>query len=629
MSFLSLCLLTWMTAMNLFARDASILTTAVCIIAGLALLPRIVAFRFTLIDGAMWAIWIYDGVQCYWGILPMACLTRWLITSNMISAYYLFRQMTIQPKLMDLFLKLVCIIVGMAALFTLLTLGVFRNRVYDAGFTEVYSFRFMFRPLGHLTNVWSTLMFLGLGIASVACQRQSISKRAYYLLLFLLSLCLVLSFSRSVLILWTLFMITLLFINHLCIRKRIIASMFAMVALLAIVVYPHETYTALRIHHTVSQQKSTQNRIKASCVAWQEGIKHKWMGTGSGSYSLVVDKPLYQDYTQSYTTLAPNLFACIWIEKGIVGLVIILYLWIAIVYYCWGSYKSSTSSAMILIILIIIGLKEMTLCTAFHSFFIGLSLSLMLALLPYCSITVPNPYSAKNACNWALAANLCSLLLFMTLRSSYNADAHSNPKAKQYDLYAELLQAKQEGNLGYIVSMAQLYPNSLLCNYYAAHLSYLAGHKEDAMDYWGNAVRVCPRILTMRNMEILKREDKDFYEQLCTYLEVLYHKPPSSPQESARLGMIAFQLGNWERAKHLMEDAVHQLPNLSIPWYILGIIYQKGGNIEASQSSLIKYRFLLEGAFTFRREPLDGLNLPILSENDLWAEYYIKRHHWY
>lgn len=50
--------------------------------------------------------------------------------------------------------------VSLYSLYALVAYFVFRKSVLEVGFEDTYHFRFLFRPLGYVTNVWSEILLL-------------------------------------------------------------------------------------------------------------------------------------------------------------------------------------------------------------------------------------------------------------------------------------------------------------------------------------------------------------------------------------------------------------------------------------------------------------------------------------
>ena len=77
-------------------------------------------------------------------------------------------------------------------------------------------------------------------------------------------------------------------------------------------------------------------------------------------------------------------------------------------------------------------------------------------------------------------------------------------------------------------------------------------------------------------------------------------------------------------------QAVAEVPNLSIPWCLLGKIRRERGENEEAERYFRKYKLLTFGAFSGSKELTDkALKLTFLQEKDLFQSYGMKFREWY
>ena len=240
----------------------------------------------------------------------------------------------------------------------------------EVGFADTYPFRFLFRPLGYITNVWAEVLLLILGWLCLA-------RRHVGFLVFLTIGAILLSFSRGAYIALAVYMaLWLALIKPL--REKVRVPLLALLALLLVgLSFPAELGTTLAMNRTVSQRQSTSGRIDATRASWEAFRERPLLGYGNGNYTLAIDKALNQDSTRSYTSLAPNLPVQLLVEKRIVGLGLYLFLLIAIVQSLWERRKER-ESRVVFCLLSALAIKEMTqaslLGTHFALFLLAISL---------------------------------------------------------------------------------------------------------------------------------------------------------------------------------------------------------------------------------------------------------------
>ena len=99
--------------------------------------------------------------------------------------------------------------------------------------------------------------------------------------------------------------------------------------------FPQETHTTLHMHATTSQRQSTAGRVHATQAALAVFAERPLFGAGTGSYTLAVDKALFQDSTASYTSYAPNMPVQWAIEKGASGLLLYVALGVVMCHAVW------------------------------------------------------------------------------------------------------------------------------------------------------------------------------------------------------------------------------------------------------------------------------------------------------
>ena len=557
---------------------------------------------------------------------------------------------------------------------TVCTFFVFRRSVLEAGFADTYHFRFLFRPLGYITNQWAEVLLVLLGWLCLARRHASA-------LIFLTAAAICLSFSRGAYIALGVFVLAWLLMAR-SLRDKVRVPLLCLAAFLLVwIAFPQETKTTLRMNATVSQQQSTEARVDATHAAWEafRESSHPLFGQGNGSYSLAIDRAQNQDSTQTYTNLAPNLPVLLLTEKGWLGLLFYGLLAVAFIRELWRRRKEAGTCA-IGCTLLAVGVKEMTQANLFHLPFVWLTLCLMLAYLQRSDAVVSDAaprkrflipglmlafyaFFAASVYFYKQKENLCAkaaeafeknrleevaacmeqtgndvpclvqrgvFYLRCYQRTGQKGDARralaalTDAAARQpADVQIRYLQACAFLAVGQMAQarsvlevLVQAYPANSLYRLGLWKCLYRDGQPQAALPHLVEAVRLTPRILTLPYIQRLAQADTTHCQALRAALSHLQLPLSATSADRARLGYIAHWNGETEKAEVLLRQAVDALPNLSTPWRLLG--------------EERKYRLLLLGAF---RKNLFTVDLPeepaMTDELLLTLAYGVKFMDWY
>lgn len=270
-------------------------------------------------DLAVGAVWIYGIIRCFSGINPLQGMQSALDTTTLLLFYMLLR--TLDNEHTVIYLKGLCTLIGIALFLSLSSFFIFNRAVNAAGFPDTYHLRFLFRPLGYISNAWTTVLMAAWGIILFTLQQSTSAHWNRWL--FIIGTVgltgILLSFSRGAYVCMALWLPALFLTAGFRKNKSALLAMTAVAVTVCSCLFPKETLTTLRMHETVSQQQSTEGRIRATQKAADVFKQHPWFGTGTGTYTLAVDKTLFQDSTAPYTSYAPNAPLQWGIEKGTIG----------------------------------------------------------------------------------------------------------------------------------------------------------------------------------------------------------------------------------------------------------------------------------------------------------------------
>lgn len=371
------CLLAFVFSWWLFRADDTWHLSLVCLVVGLAL-TRSVA-RWSLVDCAVAAVWLYGLFLC----LVKGGFTggSFVMQSSCFVSYFLMRRLSQEDHGSSVFLRVISVPVAASLVVGLVSFAVFCNAVHLAGFSSLYDFRHLSRPLGYPVNVWASLCLALSGTFGVGWLVVGERWRWGFAALWsLASVSVLLSFSRGAFIAWSVYVVALAFAFKGVRRKVCFLSFCALLAGLVWMAFPKEMSTTLAMDGTISQRLSTESRVTATSAALQVAKDHQLLGTGLGTYSRTMDGILFQDSTRGYTSFAPNIVSQIIVEQGVVGLVLYALLSLAVLWTVFRRRNDVVALATGIALLAVV-LKDMTMGVVLSIPPVCLSSSLLLALL--------------------------------------------------------------------------------------------------------------------------------------------------------------------------------------------------------------------------------------------------------
>lgn len=598
--------------------------------------------KWTFIDIGLGIITIYDIISCFYSNCTIPAIRTAVFSASCMGSYLILRRLFGIPRISLIFIRGSIISIGIALILAFCSFFIFRNSVFRAGFEDTYQFRFLFRPLGYIPNVWAELSLISLGWFCLA-RRYSI-----FLSLFAI-LAILLSFSRGAYIALLVYLITWA-ITMKPLRQKIKIPVACLSATVIIgIFFTSEFKNTLSMSSTVSQQRSTEWRVNAIISTWNILKEYPFFGQGNNSYTFAIDRISNQDSTQNYTSYAPNLLIQLLIEKGIIGTLFYLILAIVICIYLW-KHRFSTDVCIIGCTLLALFVKEMTQSTITSTPFTCFSVYILLALMQrkeesteniktgteYKNFLIPGivlliyvvgciinkiSYHNEEICKDSFAelakgntTNAAQLIEktgkqvpYLVQRGILYTECYLKTKERTYadkaelslaeaherqpkDVHINYLQAylylqkgENEKASSLLTRLATCYPKNSLFLYTLGENLYRNGKKKKALAYWADAIYLTPRLLSMKRITNLQHHDQVFYDSLKYQLCTLDTIKLRTPIDWARYGYIMYWYGNQQTATLYLKKAVTLLPNLATPWHLLG--EEK------------KYRLLTFGAF--------------------------------
>lgn len=668
-------LLVAIMAMLLFRTEDKLQISLLLLVVSLAVIRPLPYRQWTLVDINLSLVTVYDIVSCLYANCLAPSIQAALLSLLCLTAYFVLRKLLTSENTIHITQLGSYLPIGAALLLAVSSFFIFRQSVLSVGFPDTYHFRFLFRPLGYITNVWAEVLLILLGWVCLI-------RRFSSLFIFLTILAIIVSFSRGTYIALGVYIITWLFLVKPKREKLRLLAISAIAILLTGSFFPDEMKTTLQMNRTSSQQQSTEGRITAAQAGWDAFLKHPLLGYGNGNYTFAVDQALNQDNTLPYTSYAPNIIIQLLVEKGVIGLFLYLLLALAVFRTIWKRRKLS-ESIIIGCLLLALVVKEMTQATLLYTPFCLFMLYALFAFLQKKDTSIDKRDSPPTTLGYAIpaVAAVCYFgwLIFSFLQIQNESYQQKSVAAWENGQYAEaILLMEQTGNqTPNLINRGLLYmqyykkttdqkylqmaeqtlqkaqqqqPEDVQIRYLQAqlHISYknyskahqianeLAtdfpknslylsilsdilyqqGEKEEALPIWVKAIRYTPRLLTSQRIKDLQQNDPAFYHSLYQRISSLRPTIEDSPTDYARYGYIARWCGNNSAAEGYLQKAVESLPNLATPWHLLG--------------DENKYRLLIYGAF---RKDLLSSELPEEKEisDDLLFKttYQAKFMNWY
>lgn len=312
-------------------------------------------------------IWIWEAVLQLHSISHAASLPALVNTTAAVLCYFVLRLAFGDRDRIRALLTADSLLFGLLAAIGAVAFLLFRQRMAEGGFSDLYDFRALYMPLGNLTNVWANLLLGFLGTIILGLHYARRTKGAFLLILCLIpvSYGLVVTFSRGIYLSLAFLLVALaiyaLFTRGTSWQAKILAAALVIAgSALLIMPYGTEVSRTLRMNETVSQQRSTEGRITAAETALELFREHPLAGTGSNTYSLAANPSLYENDPEAYTANASSLAVQIATEKGAVGTLLWALLLASLAWSAVRERKQTTTPILVLILIATLLIRELT-----------------------------------------------------------------------------------------------------------------------------------------------------------------------------------------------------------------------------------------------------------------------------
>lgn len=109
--------------------------------------------QLTSIDITFCLVSLYELVSLLWADCPLASMHNVCVCVCVCNIYFFVRRISHIGKTRCFILNGSLIIIAIVFILALWSFYIFQKASIDVGFSEIYSLRFLFRPLGYITNV--------------------------------------------------------------------------------------------------------------------------------------------------------------------------------------------------------------------------------------------------------------------------------------------------------------------------------------------------------------------------------------------------------------------------------------------------------------------------------------------
>ncbi|MDR1898241.1 MAG: O-antigen ligase family protein [Prevotellaceae bacterium] len=524
--------------------------------------------NFRYFDLILLTIWLFSLFEVLFSMEIISSFIYFRMFTFAILFYFIIRSYVQDINVCKTLLLGCCIIIGLLCLIALASFFLFKNSIENIGFTNLYDFRYRYRPVGYLTNVWGALLLCFLGILSLTIIFHKKSKMTVFLLytIFILVIFeIVVSFSRGVYLTFLFFLIGC--ICFIIFRKtRIIKKVYAIFILLLpllifCMLFKDDVICTLKFNETISQQRSISGRQDAISSSYNVFKESPIIGTGTQTFSMVINDMRYEDDNIEYTNFAPNSYMQLLTEQGIVGLIIWLFLFITLIFVIKRQDNpfSRFISRVIFFFLVVLFIKEATFPLFFNSSGCQIIVFMLVAILLNFATKSNNSFCFSHIVQNIILVffPLCCISIIV-FSSIYTNDEYHNTKAiismgeKEY--YEALKHvSKTHQRTPYLI-------NRSIIHWEIFKNTKNTDHLFESKKYLKKAIRKNKhdKMLQFQLAMILKSENKlDSAKYILEYLTLKY--PDNGLYNFAMFNML-YELGETDRALPYMVKLVELSP---------------------------------------------------------------------
>lgn len=312
--------------------------------------------KWSVADVLLAVITLQSIVACFYSATPLPAFSTASASVFMFAAYLFQRSAIASGKSAGVVIHGYAVIFFVAILLAISTFVIYHNAVVRAGFHDTYHFRFMYRPLGYINNMWAEITIMMLGVSCLVADKFRIPMMCMAFMAVLLT------FSRGAYISAVVFVAMSLLLVR---KKRFVVDTLLSLAVAMVVVgafCKSDMMTTMRMNANTAQQKSVEWRVNKTFASAELIKERPLFGYGNGSYTLVTDGTAMSEDQNTFTNMAPNIAVLLLVENGVVGTVpyILLALWVLSMMW---RYRRNMRISIAGCTLVALAVKEMTQAT--------------------------------------------------------------------------------------------------------------------------------------------------------------------------------------------------------------------------------------------------------------------------
>lgn len=530
--------------------------------------------RFCMLDWAVTAFSIVSIALSFSGGITTASLSESAFFAMCLAMYFAIKQKDVQHT--EIFLTTFFILASVAMSLAVVSFFIFRTNVLNAGFTDVYDFRFLYRPLGFTCNFWAESV--------VILAALSLYLKKYWYVFFSLSvLAALLTFSRGAYIALSVLTAGFFVIekakNE---RKNFLISI--SIALIFTALFCHvELFKTISFNTQPTQQQSTAWRMESIGDDWEVFINQPLIGYGADSYGDMTGKNQDYDSRKNFSGVAPNVFSKIGIEKGVLGIIAMLFLIVVVIHEINLNFKNKEITIAALVFAVIF-VKELSQSSFAENRFTIFVCYVLFGTMTKC-------YRLGNTSHEYPIMRWCVYLMVVPVLAGiggkyFNDFQFSKPYPEAIQNYICAISWLENNKLqkaeNKLKNLCEKYPSCGEFNFALGNVYLRKNDTSTAIELIAKAINLQPKIINSEDfLEIIKSDSATYNKLKNTVINSVYNL--NTPQDRARMGFVYQNLGLADQAKLFLKSAVDEMPSLSTPWLLLG--------------DTVKYNLLTRGAF--------------------------------
>jgi len=536
-------------------------------------------------------------------------------------------------------------------LLTFFNLPVFFFRYYEAGiygFDDFSQFRFLYMPLGFLSNEWVTIMLCLLPFPIIGLflfWKRAFVRYGFLLITGLLVFNIFISFSRAGILAFLLFvgLLNILFYFYrICSIKKLLLCNGILVVFFILFAFCFSESIQSSIYQTNSHQRSTEGRLRQWEAVSSLSNQYPFWGIGSKNYALLGRQSQEMNLENSFSGRVNNTYLQLIIEKGWIGAL----LWFGVIVmltfrlFRQMNKEKDLSDKVIDCILFSAILAILFREIFFSSLLYNNGILLLFFILLIFNHKEDKPIKIPKLFFAVFIAIFSFGIIYFHLKKPDNALAYAI-KGLEYERstdiqlsYNQLETYSKTGNDTITKAIQQykeacfLSPHDALFQHNLGWLYWMDNQPDSAIMYISQAIKTDPNTAIYRLSKGLILESQEPEQAFEQYKQAILLSPDITDSQffkdfekrnsikakeilqnayeeilaiqsvryssiiEAKLGKILLSMGEIDRAYDILSQVVLIHPNLNRPWYYLGYMEQLKGSEKAIEDYYKKSLFL-------------------------------------